>query len=148
VLPCPYTTAAAFYAVIGALQRSHSAFSQFVLLIGERLSYQKMLARMVGRLARPVSTLGLLWSSQKPFSALHPTLLPSRELSSMSGVCFSPFPRNELEIVGFNLRQQLKRRQQEVEKQTDGIISDAKTVNGSEPLTLQVRSFFFFNFNL
>lgn len=66
----------------------------------------------------------------------------------MSGVCFSPFPRNELEIVGFNLRQQLKRRQQEVEKQTDGIISDAKTVNGSEPLTLQVRSFFFFNFNL
>jgi len=50
------------------------------------------------------------------------------------GICFSPFPRNELEILEFNLRQQIKQRRMQFEKHVARLIEDMR--EGKVPKTI------------
>lgn len=56
---------------------------------------------------------------------------------SQTGICFAPFPRNELHILEFNMRQQLKQNQILVEKAVKQLIADM--AHGDIPIVTDVK---------
>lgn len=106
---------------MSVLRSLTSAGERLVLRASRALSAPPLRSSLLS-LLRPLHRPAAPNASSPLLSSLSPVrALPLRGMSQ-AGVVFSPFPRNELEILEFNLRQQIKKRRELVLAKTTQII--------------------------